>query len=50
MIHTDVVRYGTQVPMRQYVLAQLCLINARGIGARKLLRLRKGGYLVDCNS
>ena len=44
MIHPDVVRYGTQVPMRQYVLAPLCLINARGIGARKLLQLRRGGY------
>ena len=32
MIHPDVVRYGTQVPMRQYVLAPLCLINAALIG------------------
>jgi hypothetical protein len=26
--HDDVVRYGTQVPTRQYVLTPLCLVNA----------------------
>jgi hypothetical protein len=26
--HDDVVRYGTQVPRRQYVLTPLCFVNA----------------------